>query len=359
MYAVIVREDKNVKYFSEDGFAVSVVEKNYKAQQPYMKLLKNGCQYLFESRDDATEFISFLMHTVQLVSAIKMDLAKGTSNYAEHLGEAEKLYQRNVELANKEGREYKPNMVAQVYHMMYQMNKKQQDNTCKFITVWQDNTYEVHEGEPSMGAQLYDDEHNKVFYYAKGSDKAVRKYHEMLCDLKEQGYTERCSSGDMKVAEAVQEYKPSPRYIIGNYHVKLVRESSAKYKNKVVQCADDAADIAWQYLSDRDRETLIVLLLDSQNTCIGINEVSMGSLTRSLTHPREVFKPAILSNAAAIILAHNHPSGKTNASKPDIEITEQMVKAGKILGIGVLDHVIVGYNTMRTSIKEEGRVNFD
>ena len=347
MYAVIVREGSD---------KVQMMEKTYKTEQPYMKSLKNGCQYLFESMGDATEFISFLMHTAELVSTIEMDLAKGTSNYAEHLEEAEKLYQRNVELANTENREHKPNMTAQVCHMMYQMNKK--DSTCKFITVWQDNTYEVCEGEPQLGAQLYD-EHNKVFYYAKGSDEAVRKYHEMLCDLKEQGYAERCSSGDMKVAEAVQEYKPSPRYIIGNYHVKLVREGCAKYKSKVVQCADDAADIAWQYLSDRDRETLIVLLLDSQNTCIGINEVSMGSLTQSVTHPREVFKPAILSNAAAIILAHNHPSGKTNASKSDIEITEQMVKAGKILGIGVLDHVIVGYNTMRTSIKEEGRVNFD
>ena len=350
MYAVIIRKDSD---------KVQLIEKTYKTEQPYMKQLKNGCQYLFESMDDATEFISFLMHTAELVSTIEMDLAKGTSNYAEHLEEAEKLYQRNVELTNTENREHKPNMTAQVCHMMYQMNKmNKKDNTCKFITVWQDNTYEVCEGEPQLGAQLYD-EHNKVFYYAKASEEAVRKYHEMLCDLKEQGYAERCSSGDMKVAEAVQEYKPSPRYIIGNYHVKLVRESSAKYKTKVVQCADDAADIAWQYLSDRDRETLIVLLLDSQNNCIGINEVSMGSLTQSVTHPREVFKPAILSNAAAIILAHNHPSGKTNASKSDIEITEQMVKAGKILGIGVLDHVIVGYNTMRTSIKEEGRVNFD
>ena len=348
MYAVIIRKDSD---------KVQLIEKTYKTEQSYMKQLKNGCQYLFGSMDDATEFISFLMHTAELVSTIEMDLAKGTSNYAEHLEEAEKLYQRNVELANTENREHKPNMTAQVCHMMYQMNKK--DSTCKFITVWQDNTYEVCEGEPQLGAQLYD-EHNKVFYYAKGSDEAVRKYHEMLCDLKEQGYAERCSSGgDMKVAEAVQEYKPSPRYIIGNYHVKLVREGSAKYKTKVVQCADDVADIAWQYLSDRDRETLIVLLLDSQNNCIGINEVSMGSLTQSVTHPREVFKPAILSNAAAIILAHNHPSGNTNASKSDIEITEQMVKAGKILGIGVLDHGIVGYNTMRTSIKEEGRVNFD
>lgn len=356
MYAVIIREDKNVKYFSEDGFTVSVVEKNYKTQQPYMKPLKNGCQYLVGTEKEAVAMIELINETIEVVGVIK----NGTNEYEDILQNKEDLYQRNAELANTENREHKPNMVAQVYHMMYQMNKKQ-DSTCRFITVWQDNTYEVHEGEPSMGAQLYDDEgRNKVFYYAKGSDEAVRKYHEMLCDLKEQGYAERYSSGgDMKVAEAVQEYKPSPRYIIGNYHVKLVREGSARYKNKVVQCADDAADIAWQYLQDRDRETLIVLLLDSQNNCIGINEVSMGSLTQSVTHPREVFKPAILSNAAAIILAHNHPSGKTNASKSDIEITEQMVKAGKILGIGVLDHVIVGYNTMRTSIKEEGRVNFD
>ena len=354
MYAVIIREDKNVKYFSEDGFTVSVVEKNYKTQQPYMKPLKNGCQYLVGTEKEAVAMIELINETIEVVGVIKND----TNEYEDILQNKEDLYQRNVELANTENREHKPNMTAQVYHMIYQLNKKQVNN-CKFITVWDDDTYEVCEGEPQLGAQLYD-EHNKVFYYAKGSDEAVRKYHEMLCDLKEQGYTERYSSGgDMKVAEAVQEYKPSPRYIIGNYHVKLVRESSAKYKNKVVQCADDAADIAWQYLQDRDRETLIVLLLDSQNTCIGINEVSMGSLTQSVTHPREVFKPAILSNAAAIILAHNHPSGKTNASKSDIEITEQMVKVGKILGIGVLDHVIVGYNTMRTSIKEEGRVNFD
>ena len=353
MYAVIIREDKNVKYFSEDGFTVSVVEKNYKTQQPYMKPLKNGCQYLVGTEKEAVAMIELINETIEVVGVIKND----TNDYGDILQNKEDLYQRNAELAKAEDREHKPNMVAQVYHMMYQLNKKQ-DNTCKFITVWDDDTYEVREGEPQLGAQLYD-EHNKVFYYAKGSDEAIRKYHEMLCDLKEQGYTERGSSGDMKVAEAVQEYKPSPRYIIGNYHVKLVREGCARYKSKVVQCADDAADIAWQYLQDRDRETLIVLLLDSQNTCIGINEVSMGSLTQSVTHPREVFKPAILSNAAAIILAHNHPSGKTNASKSDIEITEQMVKAGKILGIGVLDHVIVGYNTMRTSIKEEGRVNFD
>ena len=353
MYAVIIREDKNVKYFSEDGFTVSVVEKNYKTKQPYLKPLKNGCQYLVGTEKEAVTMIELINETIEVVGVIKND----TNEYEDILQNKEDLYQRNVELAKAENREHKPNMVAQVYHMMYQLNKKR-DNTCKFITVWGDDTYEVCEGEPQLGAQLYD-EHNKVFYYAKGSDEAVRKYHEMLCDLKEQGYAERCPSGDMKVAEAVQEYKPSPRYIIGNYHVKLVRESSAKYKTKVVQCADDAADIAWQYLSDRDRETLIVLLLDSQNNCIGINEVSMGSLTQSVAHPREVFKPAILSNAEAIILAHNHPSGKTNASKSDIEITEQMVKAGKILGIGVLDHVIVGYNTMRTSIKEEGRVNFD
>ena len=127
----------------------------------------------------------------------------------------------------------------------------------------------------------------------------------------------------------------------------------------IVTCPEDAAEYAFPRFKYEEREHFAVILMNVKNHILSMPVISIGSLTASVVHPREVFKPAILSNAAAIILAHNHPSGKTNASKSDIEITEQMVKAGKILGIGVLDHVIVGYNTMRTSIKEEGRVNFD
>jgi DNA repair protein RadC len=89
----------------------------------------------------------------------------------------------------------------------------------------------------------------------------------------------------------------------------------------------------------------VVLLLSPKNNVIGVNTVSVGSLTASVVHPRECFKPAILSNAAAIILAHNHPSGQPRPSQEDRVLTVRLVAAGKLLGISVLDHVIIGDGT--------------
>jgi len=86
-------------------------------------------------------------------------------------------------------------------------------------------------------------------------------------------------------------------------------------------------------------------MLDQKNKIIGINTVSVESLTASVVHSREVFKPAILSNAAAIILAHNHPSGQPQPSQEDRILTVRLVAAGKLLGISVLDHVIIGDGT--------------
>ena len=100
MYAVIIREDKNVKYFSEDGFTVSVVEKNYKTQQPYMKPLKNGCQYLVGTEKEAVTMIELINETIEVVGVIKND----TNEYEDILQNKEDLYQRNVELDNKEAR---------------------------------------------------------------------------------------------------------------------------------------------------------------------------------------------------------------------------------------------------------------
>ena len=91
-----------------------------------------------------------------------------------------------------------------------------------------------------------------------------------------------------------------------------------------------------------DREEFLVLLLDGKNKFLGFNVVSIGNLTGSLTHPREVYKPAILGNAASIILLHNHPSGDPIPSQEDIEITRRLREVGEIIGIKVLDHVIVG-----------------
>jgi hypothetical protein len=83
-------------------------------------------------------------------------------------------------------------------------------------------------------------------------------------------------------------------------------------------------------------------MVDQKHKVIGINTVSMGSLTASVVHPREVMKPAILSNAAALLLCHNHPSGAPQPSQEDRALTKRLVDAGKLLGIAVLDHIIVG-----------------
>ena len=81
--------------------------------------------------------------------------------------------------------------------------------------------------------------------------------------------------------------------------------------------------------------------LDAKNRLISRETVSVGHLTAALVHPREVFKAAILANAAAIALVHNHPSGDPEPSREDVEITRRLVKAGELLGIPVLDHVVV------------------
>lgn len=91
----------------------------------------------------------------------------------------------------------------------------------------------------------------------------------------------------------------------------------------------------------RDRESLYAIHLDVRGRAIGLDEVARGTLTGVEVHPREVFKAAILNNAAAILIGHNHPSGDATPSRADIEITRRLSDSGKMLGIHVLDHVIV------------------
>jgi DNA repair protein RadC len=113
----------------------------------------------------------------------------------------------------------------------------------------------------------------------------------------------------------------------------------------------------------RDHEAFWVLLLNRRYHLIRPPlEITRGILDASLVHPREVFKEAIRSNAAAIILAHNHPSGDPTPSAEDIRITRQLVEAGKIIQIDVLDHVIIGNAQAGArdyaSLRESGLVNF-
>jgi len=129
------------------------------------------------------------------------------------------------------------------------------------------------------------------------------------------------------------------------YRVCLVREGRMPCYNQQIRSAVDASMLLHTYLADVDREHFVVLMLDQKNKVIGIHTVSIGSLTASIVHPREVFKPAMLSNAAALILAHNHPSGQPQPSQEDRTLTVRLVAAGKLLGMAILDHIIIGDGT--------------
>ena len=110
--------------------------------------------------------------------------------------------------------------------------------------------------------------------------------------------------------EDVPANRPTKLYAIPRYRVSLVRDGSVKGPIAQIRSARDASNVLAQYLDGADREHFVVLLIDQKNKIIGIHTVSTGSLAASVVHPREVFKQAILSNAAAIIAGHNHPSGR-------------------------------------------------
>ena len=106
-------------------------------------------------------------------------------------------------------------------------------------------------------------------------------------------------------------------------------------------------------LRDEKREVFAVVLLDARHRMLGDEIVSVGSLTSSIVHPREVFRPAVREAAGAIVLVHNHPSGDPRPSEDDIAVTGRLRRAADVLGIAVLDHVIIGDGTY-TSFREEG-----
>ena len=102
-----------------------------------------------------------------------------------------------------------------------------------------------------------------------------------------------------------------------------------------------------------DRENFNVVMLNTKNHVLGVEVISVGSLNASLVHPRELFKRAILKSAAGVILVHNHPSGDPQPSEEDKLVTCRMVEAGKIIGIEVLDHIIIGDGRF-ASLREQG-----
>src|SRR5579862_9529949 len=120
-----------------------------------------------------------------------------------------------------------------------------------------------------------------------------------------------------------------------------------------IHSPQDVANLLMPELRDLKKEVLKSLLLDSKNRVMKILTVSIGILDSSLVHPREVFRDAILASSASIIVSHNHPSGDPTPSAEDKRVTERLAESGRLLGIDLLDHIIIGDNRW-VSLKERG-----
>ena len=135
--------------------------------------------------------------------------------------------------------------------------------------------------------------------------------------------------------------------------IKMVKESSFLYQTRTISSPKDAYEMIKEQLEGLDREQFIIACLNTKNEPTNISVVSVGSLNKAIVHPREVFKTAILSNAASVMAFHNHPSGETTPSQQDIQLTNRLYEVGELLGIKLLDHLIIGDRTF-TSLKEKG-----
>jgi DNA repair protein RadC len=129
-----------------------------------------------------------------------------------------------------------------------------------------------------------------------------------------------------------------------------VREATGPAIKVSTDIAAAFADIA-----NLDREAFYVVTLNQKHKVIDRHLISLGTLTASLVHPREVFKPCIMDNAAAIILVHNHPSGDPTPSKEDREITARLHEGAKMLGFVLMDHIIIG-RPGHHSFQDEGSI---
>ena len=144
-----------------------------------------------------------------------------------------------------------------------------------------------------------------------------------------------------------------------NKRVVLEKEVSRNYQTMphAIMSPDDVAYVGREFIRihEEPEEYMYMICMNTKNKVIGVFEISHGSVNSSIVNPREVFQKALLANAVSIIVMHNHPSGDPTPSKEDIDVTNRLVEAGKIVGISVLDHLIIG-DGKYVSLKEKGYV---
>ncbi|MDD2439967.1 MAG: DNA repair protein RadC [Methanosarcinaceae archaeon] len=132
-------------------------------------------------------------------------------------------------------------------------------------------------------------------------------------------------------------------------------ETYTEEPKRKIRSPRDVYAFMYPKMREQKKERFVSLCLDTKNQILKEDIVSIGSLNASIVHPREVFKSALMESSASVIMIHNHPSGDPNPSREDILVTEKLVEGGKLLGIEVLDHIIIGEGRY-VSLKAEGFV---
>ncbi len=144
-------------------------------------------------------------------------------------------------------------------------------------------------------------------------------------------------------------------YEMERVSIRLVKDSPL-YSDTPVNTPEDAVNLIRNEIQQYDREVICVLNLSTRGQVINMNVASIGTLNTALAQPREIFKSALLSNAASIIMFHNHPSGDPTPSPEDMDITARIYQSGALLGVNLLDHIIVGSGDEYFSFKEKGQI---
>lgn len=140
------------------------------------------------------------------------------------------------------------------------------------------------------------------------------------------------------------------------YKIAMIRDGSVCAERTFVSSSRDLCPLLGEYYKEHDREEMLVVLLDAKHKIIGLHTVSIGSQSMSIVHPRETFKAAIVGQAAALILAHNHPSGDPTPSEKDRQLTARLKGCGALLGIPILDHLVIGDSGRYTSFADRGEL---
>lgn len=133
-----------------------------------------------------------------------------------------------------------------------------------------------------------------------------------------------------------------------------IREPDVALETTHITSPEDAFLVARRFIQDDDREVFLVILLNTKNRVIAVHRAHVGSINSSIIHPREIFKSAILNNATSLIVSHQHPSGDPKPSLEDIEVTERLQEVGRIIGIKLLDHIVVGAGDDYVSLTAQG-----